>query len=73
MMLSSCEKTTLSRLIHDINNPLSVIYSSLYMIQLQHPEVTGYKYWNETISDLEELKVLLQKQYQFASDINVNT
>lgn len=73
MMLSPSEKNTLSRLIHDINNPLSVIYSSLYMIQLQHPEISDYKYWKETLSDLEELKVLLQQQYQSTVDVNVNT
>ncbi len=72
-MLSPSEKNTLSRLIHDINNPLSVIYSSLYMIQLQHPEISDYKYWKETLSDLEELKVLLQQQYQSTVDVNVNT
>lgn len=58
-MLSSYEKNTYKRAIHDIVNPISVIYGSLYVIQLQHPEVLDYKYWNETMSDLEELKSLL--------------
>ena len=73
MMLSSHEKGTLNRIIHDISNPLSVIYSSLYVIQMQHPEISEYKYWKETLSDIEELKLLLQKQSQSVSGINVNT
>ncbi len=72
-MLSSHEKNTLNRIIHDISNPLSVIYSSLYVIQMQHPEISEYKYWKETLSDIEELKLLLQKQSQTVSGINVNT
>lgn len=72
-MLSSHEKGTLNRIIHDISNPLSVIYSSLYVIQMQHPEISEYKYWKETLSDIEELKLLLQKQSQSVSGINVNT
>ncbi len=71
-MLSSYEKDTLTRIIHDISNPLSVIYSSLYVIQMQHPEISEYKYWKETLSDIEELKSLLQKQSQSVSGINVN-
>lgn len=58
-MLSSYEKNTYKRAIHDIANPISVIYSSLYVIQLQHPEVLDYKYWSETMADLEDLKSLL--------------
>lgn len=58
-MLSSYEKDTYKRAIHDIVNPISVIYGSLYVIQLQHPEVLNYKYWSETMTDLEDLKSLL--------------
>ena len=72
-MLSSHEKESLSRIIHDISNPLSVIYSSLHVIQMQHPEVSKYKYWEETLADIEELKLLLQTQTQLLSGINVNT
>ena len=58
-MLSSYEIDTYKRAIHDIVNPISVIYGSLYVIQLQHPEVLNYKYWSETMTDLEDLKSLL--------------
>lgn len=73
MMLQLNEQDTLTRIIHNINNPLSVIYSSLYVIQIQHPEISEYKYWKETLSDIEELKLLLQQQSQSVSGIKVNT
>lgn len=73
MMLSPSDKTTLTRVIHDISNPLSVIYSSLYVIQMQHPEISEYKYWKETLSDIEELKLLLQEQIQSSSGMKLNT
>lgn len=60
-MLSLNEEKSISRIIHDINNPLSVIYGSLYVIQMQHPEVINFKYWKETMDDLEELRLILQK------------
>lgn len=72
-MLSPSDKTTLTRVIHDISNPLSVIYSSLYVIQMQHPEISEYKYWKETLSDIEELKLLLQEQIQSSSGMKLNT
>ncbi len=72
-MISYDEKMTLVHILHDITNPLAVIYSSLYVIQMQHPEVSEFKYWNETLADLEELKALLQHQSHSASAINVNT
>lgn len=72
-MLSYDEKTTLVHILHDITNPLAVIYSSLYVIQMQHPEVSEFKYWNETLADLEELKGLLQHQSHSVAAVNVNT
>ncbi len=71
-MLSSYEKNTYKRAMHDIINPLSVIYGSLYVIQLQHPEVLNYKYWSETMEDLEALKALLAS-YSYSSEPKSNT
>ena len=70
-MLSYDEKNTLKRVLHDITNPISVIYSSLYVIQMQHPEVCNYKYWKETLADLEELRTQLQNHS--VSGIKLNT
>ena len=38
-MLSYDEKTTLVHILHDITNPLAVIYSSLYVIQIDRKSV----------------------------------
>ncbi|NLG03861.1 MAG: hypothetical protein GX567_08565 [Clostridia bacterium] len=65
-MLSVHDANSVTRIIHDINNPLSVIYSSLYVIQMQHPEVTDFKYWKETMHDLEELRKILH-EHPYAS------
>lgn len=59
-MLSITDQDTLVKLIHDLKNPISVIYSSLHLIEYQHPEVKNYQYWNDTMNDLEKLKLFLQ-------------
>ncbi len=58
-MLSSYGQATYKRALHDLTNSLSVIYGSMCVIQLQHPEVCDYKYWSETMTDLETVKETL--------------
>ncbi len=55
----------LSKMSHEIRNPLTLIYSSLQLIQSQHPEVKEFKYWNEILLDVEYLRKLLSDMSSF--------
>lgn len=46
-------QTTVSMIAHEIRNPLTLIYSSLQMMQVQHPEVKDFSHWSQTLNDVE--------------------
>ncbi len=46
-------------LIHEIKNSVSIIGSSLQLIEKQHPEVKEYHFWNDTQADIEHLRSLI--------------
>lgn len=52
---------TLRRLTHEMGNALTLINSSLQIIESSHPEVSTFKYWDSTISDVNYLKNLLSE------------
>lgn len=54
------EDLTLSKIFHEIKNPLTLINSSLQLIESDHPEVKTFRFWNQTIEDLRELRYLLE-------------
>lgn len=50
---------TISKISHELRNPLSLVYSTLQLIESQHPEVTSFKYWDSMREDLEYMSQLL--------------
>ena len=44
---------------HEIGNAVTLINSSLQMIETAHPEVHSYKYWDTTMEDMKYLRHLL--------------
>lgn len=58
-MNCSRELSQYQKAIHDIMNPVSAIYASLCVIEMQNPEVKNMKYWKDTMQDMEDLKELL--------------
>ena len=50
---------TVSKIAHEIRNPLSLINSSLQLIQSMHPEVREFQFWSQTLEDVEYLSQLL--------------
>ena len=65
----------LSKMSHEIRNPLTLIYSSLQLIQSQHPEVKEFKYWQEILIDVEYLRKLLldMSTYNKGEKLTVST
>lgn len=55
----------LSKMFHEIKNPLTLINSSLQLIQEEHPEVTTFRFWNQTMEDMKNLRSLLDELSTF--------
>lgn len=51
---------------HELRNPLTAAYSTLQLIQYQHPEVKDYKHWSALTHDLEYMNELLTELSDFA-------
>ena len=50
---------TVAKITHEIRNPLTLINSSLQLIQSMHPEVKDYQFWSQTLDDVEYIGHLL--------------
>jgi signal transduction histidine kinase len=46
---------------HEVKNMISVIGSSLQLIEKQHPDVQEFSYWKETMSDVKYLRKMVQE------------
>lgn len=55
----------LSKIFHEIKNPLTLINSSLQMIESEHPEVKEFHFWKQTMKDLQNLRFLLDDLSSF--------
>lgn len=57
--LQQSNTIAISKILHEIRNPLTLISSSIQLIQAQHPEVASYKHWNDVKEDIAFMKQLL--------------
>ena len=55
----------LSKFAHELRNPLTTVYSTLQLIEMQHPEVKDFKYWSNLAPDLEYMNSLLSELSDF--------
>ena len=62
----------LSKMFHEIKNPLALINSSLQLIESEHPEVTGFRYWNQTMKDFQLLRELINDLSSFQKGTVLN-
>lgn len=61
----SVDSLELSKMFHEIKNPLTLINSSLQLIQEEHPEVQTFRFWNQTMEDIKNLRKLLDELSTF--------
>lgn len=54
------QQYTLSKISHEIRNPVTLINSFLQLMAEKHPEITDYEYWDDIMENMEYLKTLLQ-------------
>lgn len=52
---------TIAKIAHEIRNPLTLINSSLQLIETMHPEVKDFQFWSQTLDDVEYLNQLLDE------------
>ena len=56
----------LSKFSHELRNPLTTVYSTIQLIEMQHPEVKEFKYWSNISQDLEYMEQLLVELSDFS-------
>lgn len=56
---------TVSTIAHEIRNPLTLISSSLQVMEIQHPEVKDFPHWNQTAEDVKFMCQLLNELSTF--------
>ena len=70
-------KTTdyVSMITHEIRNPLTLVYSTVQLIESKHPEVTQYEYWSDLHHDLDDMIKLLDElsSYNNSSRLHIRT
>lgn len=68
-------KYLLSKFSHELRNPLSTVYSTIQLIEMQHPEVKEFKYWSNLLPDLEYMNELLTQLSDFSKseELQVST
>lgn len=59
--LLESHKMEVSAISHEIRNPLTLVYSTLQLIEAQHPEVLSFRYWNTMRQDIEYMTRLLEE------------
>lgn len=57
--------TTVSTIAHEIRNPLTLVSSSLQVMQYQHPELKEIPNWTQTMEDVDFMRQLLEELSTF--------
>lgn len=64
---------SMRELSHELGNIVTLINSSLQIIESSHPEVKSYKYWNSTTEDVKYMIELLSKLSSFNNGAKLNS
>jgi len=59
--LLSHHQIEISSISHEIRNPLTLVYSTLQLIETQHPEVLTFAHWESLHQDIEYMNLLLKE------------
>lgn len=51
---------TISKIGHEIRNPLTLVSSTLQLIQKQHPETKDFPHWSQVLEDIAFMQFLLE-------------
>ncbi len=56
----------LSKFSHEIRNPLTTLYSTVQLIEMQHPEVKDFRHWSSLTDDITFMNQLLDELSNYA-------
>lgn len=59
--LLDSQQYTISKISHEVRNPLTLIYSTFQLIESSHPETRDFAHWSELREDIEYTIALLQE------------
>ena len=59
--LLDSQQYTISKISHEVRNPLTLIYSTFQLIESSHPETRDFRHWSELREDIEYTISLLQE------------
>lgn len=59
--LLDSHRMTVSMISHEIRNPLTLVYSTLQLIESRYPEVHTFKYWADFHKDIDYMRLLLEE------------
>lgn len=59
--LLESHRMEVSAISHEIRNPLTLVYSTLQLIEAQHPEVLDFHHWDSMHQDIEYMSQLLDE------------
>lgn len=70
--LLDSQKFTISKISHELRNPLTLVSSTLQLIQKQHPETQFFAHWTQVIEDVAFMEFLLEdlSAYNNGSQLN---
>lgn len=63
----------LNKFSHELRNPLTTLYSTVQLIELQHPEVKDFKYWPSITHDIEYMDQLLKELSDYAKSTHLHS
>ncbi|NLJ90379.1 MAG: HAMP domain-containing histidine kinase [Clostridiales bacterium] len=71
---SSHYNDVISKLCHEIKNPLTLISSTIQLMEVKYPEIKNYKYWDQLAIDVRDCIELLDsfKQYRNCIDVRLS-
>lgn len=61
MSFNKDSQFVVSKISHELRNPLTIIYSTLQLIESKYPEVKTFDYWPELLQDVEFMNQLLNQ------------
>ena len=64
---------TISKISHEVRNPLALLYSTFQLIEAEHPEAKSFKYWSSMREDMEFMISLLEELSSFNNSERLNT
>lgn len=63
---------TISKISHEIRNPLTLVYSTLQLIECKHPEVKSFAHWPYLMEDVEFMNQLLSELSTYHNPQHLN-